>query len=337
MIGLRFGSGVICIGAAVALLSGCGGPGGIAGTAVPQRVALAANQMKSNTSPSCPSTRNLLYITGDYQSMKTWIYTYAPGTIELCGSLPTYGLTGPIGPCSDSAGNVYIPTKFASKGEVVEYAHAGTTIIKTLTGLTYPEDCAVDSTTGDLAVTEESAGIVEIFKGAKKGTPQQHVFGVSGFQSEVVNATYDSSGDLFVDASLNPDKGGPPKMAVGELKAPITSSSKFTFFSYPEGSKATGFPGGIQWDGQHVAVGDETTCNVYILGSSGSTTSTITLPKCNGVQQFWISTDRLIGSNTNAYSSPNVMLWAYPTPGKGPKKTLRGLQGASGVTISVAK
>ena len=77
------------------------------------------------------------------------------------------------GECVDGAGNVFVTNSF--KGQILEYAHGGTTPIATLSDPNqYPIDCAVDPTTGNLAVTNYFAktgpGSVAIYQGAQ-GAP----------------------------------------------------------------------------------------------------------------------------------------------------------------------
>ena len=65
----------------------------------------------------------LLYI-GDDSTNDVYVYDYPSGT--AAGTLT--GFDGPYGECSDTKGNVYIANFDA--GDVVEYAHGGTSILK---------------------------------------------------------------------------------------------------------------------------------------------------------------------------------------------------------------
>ena len=130
---------------------------------------------------------DLLYVaTGD----NVYVLSYPGG--KLVGSL---GITG-NNLCSDARGDVFIPT---SGYDVVEYAHGGNSPIETLADGDIPLGCAVDPTTGNLAVTNEAsgAGEVAIFPKAKEPStwhrdPDIGTFGLCG---------YDDRGNLFVDGS----------------------------------------------------------------------------------------------------------------------------------------
>src|SRR6202042_651602 len=90
---------------------------------------------------------DLVYISSYANAV--YVYSYPAG--PLVGTLT--GFNNPIGLCSDAKGNVWVTN--ASGGNIVEYAHGGTSPIATLqdSGQT-PEDCAVDPTTGNLAVAD---------------------------------------------------------------------------------------------------------------------------------------------------------------------------------------
>ena len=75
----------------------------------------------------------------------------------------------PQGECSDSHGDVFITDAFGSN--IQEFAHGGTTPIANLSDVgEEASGCAVDSVTGNLAVTNYYPGNVAIYKNAE-GTP----------------------------------------------------------------------------------------------------------------------------------------------------------------------
>jgi hypothetical protein len=66
------------------------------------------------------------------------------------------GFNDPLGECIDKAGDVWIVNALA--GQILEYAHGGTSPIATLSDSLYMAGfCSVSARTGDLAVA--SAGI----------------------------------------------------------------------------------------------------------------------------------------------------------------------------------
>ena len=108
------------------------------------------------------------------------------------------------GDCVDNAGNVFVVnfgTSSGGGGDVVEYAHGGTTPIKTLTyPNAYLNGCAVDPTTGNLAVTDyrpsngnRGKGGVLIYPSAS-GTPTKYV---DPGMADYGYCAYDSAGNLI--------------------------------------------------------------------------------------------------------------------------------------------
>src|SRR5579871_1307812 len=137
---------------AVTLLAGCGGsqPIGAPG-AMPQSRAVAAPAGRSGSwmLPNADAKSGaLIYATGGCNG--TCVISYSNGA--LVGSLAT-GTADLSGACADAQGNVFI----AVGSTVTEFAHGGTTPIKTLS---LPGNeafgCSVDPTSSNLAVVFES-------------------------------------------------------------------------------------------------------------------------------------------------------------------------------------
>jgi hypothetical protein len=93
------------------------------------------------------------------------------------------------------------------------------------------------------------------------------------------------------------------------------------------------YPGGVQWDGKHVAVGDQygPIYQFDIKGTKGTEVGSTPLNQETQIVQFWIQNGKVIGPNEH---SANVMLWDYPAGGS-PIKTLSGP--GEGATVSLAK
>src|SRR5580692_1055393 len=192
----------LSIGAAV-WLAGCGGsqlPVGAPG-AMPQTSAIAtrAEGGKSWMSPEVKSG-DLLYVS--YTDDHVNVFTYPQGSLvqELVG------FSGPSGECVDKSRDVFIVNSGTGSGTVqpgiLEYAHGGTAPINTLgipNGYT-PWGCAIDPTTGNLAVTVNSSGEdgLAIFQNAS-GTP---TISSTGYLATRF-CTYDDHGNLFVDGQAN--------------------------------------------------------------------------------------------------------------------------------------
>lgn len=142
---------------------------------------------------------------------------------------------------------------------------------------------------------------------------------------EVGYCDYDNKGDLFVDGLTS---GGVFKFA--EIPAGSTSFRNITL------SQPIGSPGGVQWDGTHVAVGDKVINVIYefiIKGKKGTEVGTTPLIGAVEVDEFWIDRARVIGPD---FGAKDVGIWAYPSGGS-PKNTIAGLNEPVGVAISAAK
>src|SRR5580698_875840 len=239
--------------AAAEMLAGCGGsqpPIGAPGV-IPQSRAVAthANRGGSWMLPDAKS-KDLLYV-GDIYDVT--VYSYPQGKLE--GRLNGFYEIG--GECVDAKGDVFVVNTLG--GKIVEYAHGGKKPIQTLRATGYePADCAIDPTTGNLAVTifgGASSGELAIYQDAK-GTPTLYTdpdflnYGYCG---------YDDNGNLFID-------GGNEDHAVvfAEL---AKGASSFLNLTLDQSFNDTG---AIQWDGKYLDVGDQNTSNIYRFSISGS-------------------------------------------------------------------
>lgn len=260
--------------ALAAMLAGCGGSqfSGTPATALQQGLTARGVARSSWMSPQAGSQK-LIYVSS---VLTNDVYAYSYTTQQLMGTLT--GFTTPYGLCVDKSANVWVANDGAS--QLLEYAHGGTSSIATLSDPNeYPEGCSVDPTTGNLAVTNFSsnsgAGNVAVYVGAK-GTPQTYS------DPNIVNyrfCGYDNKGNLFVD--------GVNASSVFVLTELAKGSSTFTDIPIKQTIE---WPGGVQWDGKHVAVGDTDTVTVYQINpATGSVHGSTKLDSANYVDQFWIS------------------------------------------------
>jgi hypothetical protein len=272
------------------------------------------------------SKKTLLYVT-NYDFNDVSVFSYPKGKLE--GTLTGFQL--PAGECSDKAGNVFIANFLAS--QIVEYAHGGTSPIATLSDPgEYPVGCAVDPTTGNLAVTNQlttnySPGDLLIFPNAS-GTPKTYT---SANFYYYFFCTYDSKGNLYIDGLNGSSAGEYAELpAGGSYLKSITLDQNI-------------YPLGIQWDGKYLAIGAQSVEQVYgfkISGSTGTLKRTTNLSGATEVTQFWIQKGKrhksatLIGPDYG--EGHDVDYWHYPSGGYA-FKTLQGLDGPFGVAISAAK
>jgi hypothetical protein len=261
---------------------------------------------------------SLLYIS-DLGTNAVYVYSYPKGT--LLGTLT--GFDAPFGECVDNKGDVFIANYEASN--IPEYAHGGTSQIATLSDPGYlPGDCAVDPTTGNLAVTNfmttgNGQGTVAIYKDAK-GKPKAYY--TDPVISQMAFCAYDKAGNLFVDG--------------------VTSGDTFAFAELPKGSTSfrkislnqhINSPNGVQWDGTHMAVEDGSVGVIYrfaISGMKGAEVGSTPLIGSSNVVDFWIDGSKVIGPNNEAGS---VTFWNYPAGGSG-TKTIGGFVQPIGATVS---
>jgi hypothetical protein len=273
------------------------------------------------------TNRNLFYIS-DRGDNKVYAYSYPQGTLE--GTLT--GFRSPAGLCVDQAGDIWVSEQ--ASGHIKEYAHGGTKAIAVLddTG-ELPVSCAIDPTTGNLAVANfyrrkhGGHGGIAIFTDAK-GKPTFYT-GVQGLYGYFCG--YDDKGNLFVDGTSHVSGG-------------------FLFEELPKGTAQlrnitlTGgtiyFPGQVQWDGEYVAVGDQTygrregaAAIFRTTGAGGKIVGVTTLTGYGDVVEFWIEGNRLVASN---YSARAALLYRYPAGGW-PKRSITGLRQPFGAVVSLAQ
>jgi hypothetical protein len=307
------------------MLAGCGGsqpPVGAPG-AMPQTSALAAHADRGRSwmLPGPTSGNDLLYLAGRKGAL--YVLTYPQGKLVGEVSLPYAPNSG--GLCSDGNGDVFVP----DGAEIVEYAHGGTQPIATLgdgSGYYEPIGCAVDSTTGNLAVTNYMDypyhGNVAIYAGAQ-GDPTYYS------DSEIPDPNfcgYDNRGNLFID-------GGVP---LAELSSGSGSFTNITL------NKRIPEAGQVQWDGKHITVTSNNANKIYrlqISGSAGKLIGTTHLdgPGRHAFSQSWIQGSTIIAPIGPGQADDKVGFWNYPRGGKA-FTILRPGSNAEvvGATVSVA-
>ncbi len=321
----------LSLGALCLILSGCGGfQAPAASPAVPPSFA----EFRNGTIPKHPdraaswiapaTQKEILYLS---DAGADAVYLYAYPSVRRIGKLTN--LQDPSGLCTDAAGNVWVVETGIS--HIVKYAHAGTKKIANLTDSGFHDllGCSVDPTTGNLAVADlgdpTGGGNVAIYADAK-GTPKRYK---SADLQAAYFCGYDDSGNLFVDGI---DAAG----AFLLLELPAASSSLQTIAL----DQSVGFPGGIEWDGQYVAIGDQAyqsgnTSAIYQVSVSGSNATvhgtTVLTGSCD-VLQFGIS-GGTVGAPDACYNTAS--LYSYPAGGS-PTDTITGLQYPVAAAVSIA-
>jgi hypothetical protein len=294
-----------------ALLAACGQS---ANAILPQRsaaIALVANA----------ATQQLLYVS-EPQTNGVNVYSYP--YLTFLGTIT--GLATPGGLCVDTAGDVFVTEQHGQA--VRKYLHGSITAKATFKDPGYtPVSCAFDAATGNLAVGNSrpilgsGSGNVTIYSVATGRLLAQY----TGSNLYVVDfCGYDGSGNLFVDG--------------------LTQGGTFVMSELPKGAKSfvsislnqtIYFPGGVQWDGKYLAVGDLGVPAIYrfsLSGQKGTKLGTVPLTGGSEIVQFWIQGPKVVGPDAQ---SGAIGLWKYPSGGKA-VKLLKGLNAPFGATISSA-
>lgn len=335
--------------AAAALLAGCGGSQAPIGlpeamqqkvpiTVRPDNVARpdAAGRPEATGSWMSPQAKNenLFYVSNLGNNS---VSVYATGGHKMVGLLTD--AHGPYGLCSDNDGNVWIVEWGPSK--IVEYAHAGTKPIRTLSdpqGDAY--DCSVDPTTGNLAVTNWS-GEYEYYKGNvaiyahAAGQPKLY----SGPRIWFYYAcAYDDDGNLFANGWEWYLRGF---VNVAELHRGAKSFVQVGLYPNNQSEVA----GGLQWDGQYLAMAVWGTVYRYAISGGRGIEKGSTELSSGPLGFFWIPRLSMSKSSppptaivASGDGAPDkVRHWKYPEGGPPTLTLTDGLDGPYGVTFSKAK
>jgi hypothetical protein len=296
-------------------------------------VAPHPDHRQSSISPDLQKLQGLLFVS-DYGNGDVYILSLP--TLALKGTLT--GFNQPQSLCSDARGNIWIPA--TGSDQIFKYSHNG----RLLTTLTDPDGgpdgCAVDPTTGNLAVVNQyngsgpssAAGEVLIYPNAS-GTPVSYQ---TGAMWSFWNASYDTQGNLFVDGCTTSSYC---TYALAELPA----GSNQTLATINVTGGAINFAGSVQWDkvDNNLALGDqecngqgppnETSCiyHVSLSGSSATITGMTPLnnsaggPSCDVDQPVigslaarnFIAGPDLEGAGYCGRTNSTVARWAYPAGG----------------------
>jgi DNA-binding beta-propeller fold protein YncE len=311
----RYTLGVI----AALMLAGCGGSQVAPAGRAPQALATATHG-SSWVLPEAKS-EDLLYVTSPNDSA---VFIYAYPKDKFVGEITGF-TKDPYGACVDKLGDVYVLE--TTVPTIVEYAHGDNTPLRTMF---VPEGdeplaCAVDPSSGDLAVTNadnvtesrrHGNSTILLYKHAK-GKPKliyDRGFGLGA--GAVGFDVYDSAGNLFVD-------GDGDQIRLDEL--PKGSSNL-------ENIAVSGTliyqPGGMQWSGKYLSIIDSecgqqrTSCDFQLqVSSSGATIgNSISLSGSVQVYQPWISGHTLIAPDIYRQCGGSqggcVDLYQYPKGGR---------------------
>jgi hypothetical protein len=317
--------------ATVAMLAGCAGSSG--------QVMTPQEPVQSAASISGGDLLYIAHIDGEAKHESHGIVSI----LTFPQGKPVATISGfePWGMCSDTSGNVWVAAFTPKTRALYEFAHGGTKPIAKIrmTKRSFPVDCAVDPTTGNLAVTnlaghDSYSGSIDVWAGAKPGKPA--VYRVPFIPQY---AAYDDGGNLFFDGYPG---GSDTWLVFGELARGSNAVAKVRI------DKRVYWPGGVQWDGKYIAV--ETggafrflPGRIYRVETSGSVGKVIgvvypTDPTLY-FDEFDVAQFCLDGHKMVSMAGPKggrIELWRYPAGGSGTQFIGR-FNSVRGMTISVAR
>ncbi len=291
----QFGRWRLWLCAFALVLGACGGsqlPVGAPGAVSNTGFASPLERAKSWMMPAAQKASSLLYIS-NWGTSDVTVYTYADGGgLVLVGTLTGFSLPG--GLCSDSKGNVWIPD--VNSRRLYEYAHGGTSPIETIQQSSgYPYDCAVDPTTGNLAVASQhpngkyqSYSVVYVYpKGSKTARRYSTVHGFK----YVYFVAYDNASNLYADGTpcfrdnCYYERNGPP----GLYKLP-NGGSEFERLDLRGATLHQ--PTAINWVKPTLLLGDRNfqnqgTSGAYKVFVSGSKATVVGTLPFDGTQQAY--------------------------------------------------
>lgn len=306
------------------LVSSCNGAqsaGGALPVAVPHTAALREDSV---VLPEAASS-DLLYIT-NYSTVAIYSYPQAKHVGTLKGFVSTSA------ECTDSDGNVYITNE--KPVAIYEYQHGKTKRSKTfLVKHGGADGCAIDPTSGDLAVSGNGS-TVTIFK---PGGKQYRVNDPGMFYNYY--CTYDTKGDLFVDGLAN---------ATGQTRlAELRRGSKT--FAAISSDVPLALTNNIQWVGSYLTAlyyvhgrGKKYTPFLAQLSVKQSEARKVAASPLGGaayaILQYYVSGDTVFAPNwyyPHGHEKKNILVYKYPSGGT-PISSLSKVADPRGVVLSPA-
>jgi hypothetical protein len=314
--------------AVVALLSGCGvlplnlskGQDDMPPVAPSSNVA----SLQSGALAPQATSSDLLYVANKRASDGVSVLTFPQGT--LVATIKHIGRVQGI--CSDTSGNVWMTTfvKGSDPLHLYKFRHGGTKPVEARIIHRSAHGCAVDPTTGNLALISyggSSDGEVQIWRGARKGKPAVYFIGFGP-----AACAYDDNGDLFVDGI------GGTGVALAEL---VKGGKNFTGVTL--GKNAGWTVGGAQWDGTYVTLGVTTISGspsiyrIQVSGERGKIVDMVHLQHLARYPHFVIANGEIVATQRGPIVR-RIGLYEYPAGGK-TLNVFSGFDDPVGMTVSV--
>jgi outer membrane protein assembly factor BamB len=295
--------------AVLSMVSGCGGSQTQTNALVPGQSNAATAELGrlgvGSSMAADAQSSDLLYV-ADAKDGSVQVYSYPTGKPQ--GRLLDVRANAL---CAGKDGDVFAP----AGNEVLRYAHGGTRPIAVLHDPlgTAPQSCAVDSATGNLAVSGGSAtqSGIAIYVAAK-GSPTIYA---GRNDARYGSVAYDSDGNLFALTSA------------GKVVELANAGKRFRELGW-SGAPPTQ-AGSIQWDGKYLAVASDATISRYAVADYRATPAgEIAIKGAANVAQFWIHKGKVVIPD-----SRGVALYGYPAGGS-PLVVIKDARAAQAVTVS---
>jgi hypothetical protein len=330
------GRGALSVSVATVFLAGCGG----AQTGIPlsgstQSATSLSRQSGKSWMKRDASHGDLLYVSSIWTN-DVYVYSYPKGS--LVGTLTGFQNVSDL--CSDSSGDVFVTNgygEYSGGGYLLEYAHGGTSPIATFRESQYvPQDCAVDPTTGNIAVANHDKDFAVFIGGSASPT----YYSTAGILPRVSFATYDNSGNAYFSGDHAHHAAWLPKRA--------SAPKPFKLREPPQGKQGYHDPG-FGWDGTyltdmsgcgselarfkpHGRIGGKLYDAVFLKNTGGCFPNRYAFRPSGGATSRSLV---VVG-----FFEDEILFYDYPKGGN-PTKTIKGLGSEGygsvlGVTISVA-
>ncbi len=267
---------------------------------------------------------NLMYVS-DPGSGNVMVYSYPPNGLKFVGLLT--GNEYPQGECVDADQNVWVTSGADSTSFILyRYPHGATSPDAVLADPAGPPTgCAVDRSTGSLAVAATAIGgtsfPVAVYK---RATGKPVLYPYPNLYPRYL--TYDDKGNLFVVGIANDDNLKLVELPKGGNA--LQSIAVAQLFK---------IAGGIAWDGKYIVIADAGTATVYrftIKDSSAHEVDSFPVNGANTIRQLTVAGDRVLVPSIVIHSAGVVSLFRYPAGGER-IRTLRNFSQPYAAVISL--
>jgi hypothetical protein len=223
---------------------------------------------------------------------------------------PPEGFNEPQGMCSDNKGDVYLAN--TANETVDEFSHSGAFIRSLSDSGEYPVGCAIDRSTGNLAVSNiysetYGAGSIAVYKNAT-GTP--HLYSSSAFLRIYFLSYMGKTGVLYFDGESNAYTFGYGSLSNGTVKQIDVKGATIKI------------PGTVAYSAitHSMNVGDQDGEVLYQVSPTGTITGSTYLTGAADIIQGTIKGSRFVGPDAENEAVEN---FAYPKGGNR-KSTISG-------------